>query len=84
MFLKWLNLIGIFIAVIVGIFAVAMWVVNDREKACAKRCIEKGYSTYDYKGLSGGSARGSINPDVCTCKNKDGSSEIFMGSSLWQ
>ena len=82
MFLKWLNLLGIFVIVIVGIFAVAMWVVNDREKACAKKCVEKGYAAYDYKGFSGGGIRSSIKPDVCTCTSKDGSSEVFMGSSL--
>jgi len=82
MFLKWANIIGISAAIFAAIFAIALRVANDREKACAKICIENGYVVYEYKGFSGNS-RKSVKPDVCTCSNKDGSSKVFMGSSLW-
>ncbi len=72
---------GIVLVIFAGVFMVALWIVHERELACAGRCSVKGYMNYEYKGFSG-AGRTSLKSDICTCINTDGSSERFMGSSL--
>ena len=75
--------IGIALLIFFAIYAIALRVVNNRESICAERCVLLGYMAHDYKGFSAG-GRGSLKPDVCTCKNVNGETKVLVGLGLWR
>ena len=53
------------VLVMVVMFGVASLVVHQREQACAEKCREAGFMSYDYAGFTGGLRR--LHADRCTC-----------------
>jgi hypothetical protein len=71
--LRWSRAALMWLLVFAIIFMLALWFVRARERACAEGCSLKGFAQYEYKGFSGGgSRRGNLYPDSCTCTNVGG------------
>jgi hypothetical protein len=62
----WNRVILICLVVFMVLYALALWVVREREIACAESCAAKGFAGYEYKGFSPGTQYGP-GPDRCTC-----------------
>jgi len=74
---RWPLATAIFVGIFVIVFVIASLVVreieHERERACAERCIAKGFATYTYEGFSG-ARRSFLGVDSCTCNDAGGTS----------
>jgi hypothetical protein len=59
--------VATWLLIFVGLFVAASYFVSYREHACESRCLESGYTSYSYKGFTGGGK--ILGRDSCKCLN---------------